>query len=131
MVQEQLEKSQAKYKTRHGKHRVDHSFQVGDEVWIYISKERLKGEGKKLKPIGYGPFKILEKIGNNAFRLDFPPYMKMYIVVNVENLRLYEPILNDHQGENVQIPSIDDFLPQYISKLHEDTILDRRMRTSK
>jgi hypothetical protein len=46
MVQEQLEKSQAKYKTRHDKHRVDHSFQVGDEVWLYISKERLKGEGK-------------------------------------------------------------------------------------
>jgi hypothetical protein len=51
VVQEQLEKSQAKYKTRHDKHRVDHSFQVGDEVWLYISKERLKGEGKKLKLI--------------------------------------------------------------------------------
>jgi hypothetical protein len=38
MVQEQLEKSQAKYKTRHDKHHVDHSFQVGDEVWIYIRK---------------------------------------------------------------------------------------------
>jgi hypothetical protein len=50
VVQEQLEKSQAKYKTRHDKHRVDHSFQVGDEVWLYISKERLKGEGEKLKP---------------------------------------------------------------------------------
>jgi hypothetical protein len=51
VVQEQLEKSQAKYKTRHDKHRVDHSFQVGDEVWPYISKEKLKGEGKKLKLI--------------------------------------------------------------------------------
>jgi hypothetical protein len=95
MVQEQLEKSQAKYKTRHEKHHVDHSFQVGDEVFLYIRKERLKGEGKKLKPIRYGPFKILEKIGNNAFRLDFPPYMQMYAVVNVNNLRLYEPTLID------------------------------------
>jgi hypothetical protein len=51
VVQEQLEKSQAKYKERHDKHRVDHSFEVGDEVSLYISKERLKGEGKKLKPI--------------------------------------------------------------------------------
>jgi hypothetical protein len=70
-----LEKSQAKYKARHDKHRVDHSFEFGDEVWIYISKERLKGEGKKLKPIQYGPFKIIDKVGNNAFRLDLPPYM--------------------------------------------------------
>jgi hypothetical protein len=51
VVQEKLEKSQAKYKTRHEKHRVDHSFEVGDEVWLYISKERHKGEGKKLKTI--------------------------------------------------------------------------------
>jgi hypothetical protein len=101
MVQEQLEKSQSKYKTRHDKHRVDHSFQVGDEVWLYISKERLKGEGKKLKPIRYGPFKILDKIGNNAFHLDLPPYMQMYAVVNVENLKLYEPPLIDDQGEHV------------------------------
>jgi hypothetical protein len=101
MVQEQLEKSQAKYKTRHDKHRVDHNFQVGDEVWLYISKERLKGEGKKPKPIRYGPFKILDKIGNNAFRLDLPPYMQMYAVVNVENLKLYEPPLIDDQGEHV------------------------------
>jgi hypothetical protein len=101
MVQEKLEKSQAKYKTRHKKHRVDHSFQVGDEFWLYISKERLKGEGKKLKPIRYGPFKILEKIGNNAFHLDLPLYMQMYAVVNVEKLRLYEPHLIDDQGENV------------------------------
>jgi hypothetical protein len=131
MVQEQLEKSQAKYKTRHDKHRVDHSFQVGDEVWLYISKERLKGEGKKLKPIRYGPFKVLEKIGNNAFHLDLPPYMQMYAVVNVENLRLYEPPLIDDQGEHVHIPSIDDFTPEYLSELHEDIILDRRMITSK
>jgi hypothetical protein len=47
VVHEQLEKSQAKYKARHDKHWVDHHFQVGDQVWLYISKECLKGEGKK------------------------------------------------------------------------------------
>jgi hypothetical protein len=131
MVQEKLEKSQAKYKTRHERHCVDHSFQVGDEVWLYISKERLEGEGKKIKPIRYGPFKIIDKIGNNDFYLGLPLYMQMYVVVNVENLKLYEPPLIDDQGEYVQIPSIDDFSPEYLTELHEDTILDRRMRTSK
>ena len=52
-------------------------FQVGDEVWLYISKKILQGEGKNLKPIYYGSFKILEKISNNAFKLDFPPYMQI------------------------------------------------------
>eukprot|EP00253_Pinus_taeda_P029627 PITA_29627 len=85
-IQEQLEKSQGKYKERHDKHRVDHKFQEGDEVWLYISKERMQGEGKNIKPIRYGPFKILKKVGNNAFQLDLPSYMQMYSVVNVENL---------------------------------------------
>jgi hypothetical protein len=50
-VQEQLEKSQAKYKARHDKHWVDHQFEVGDQVWLHINKDRMKGEGKKLRPI--------------------------------------------------------------------------------
>jgi hypothetical protein len=62
MVQEQLEKSQAKYKTRHDKHRVDHSFQVGDEVWLYISKERLKGEGKKLNQLDMDLSRFLKRL---------------------------------------------------------------------
>jgi hypothetical protein len=57
--------------------------------------------------------------------------MQMYAVVNVENLKLYEPPLIDDQGEHVHIPSIDDFPLEYLIELHEDTILDRRMRTSK
>ena len=70
---------------------MDHHFQVGDQVWIHIRKCRLQGEGRKLKPIRYGPFTILDQVGNNAFWLDLPPYMQMYSVVNVEKLKLYEP----------------------------------------
>ena len=33
-VKDQLEKIQAKYKMCHDKHRVDHYFQVGDQVWL-------------------------------------------------------------------------------------------------
>lgn len=46
----------------------------------------------------------MEKIGNNVFKLDFPPYMQIYYVVNVENLRLFEPPLIDDQREHVQMP---------------------------
>ena len=123
VVQEQLEKSQAKYKVRHYKHCVDHHFQIGDKVWLIISKERLKGEGDKINPIRYGPFTILDKISTNAFRLDLPPYMQIYSVVNVENLKLYElPMIVD-EDENVQVPSIDDFAPEYLNDLQQDAIL--------
>lgn len=129
-VQEQLEKSQVKYKKRHDPHHVDHSFQVGDEASLHISKERLLGEGKKLKPIQYGPFIILENIGNNYFRMDFPSYMKIYAIVNVENLRSYEPPLIEYQGYNAHIPSIEYFSPKYHEELQQDIILDRKIGTS-
>ena len=99
VVEEQPERIQAKYKAWHDKHQVEHSSQVGDQVWLYDSKERLQGEGKKLKPIRYGPFKILDKIGENAFRLDLLAYMKIYSIVNVENLWLYETSLIEDPEE--------------------------------
>jgi hypothetical protein len=126
-----LEKIQAQYKARHDKHGVDHQFQVGDQVWLHNSNERLKSEGKKLKPIRYGPFTILEKSGTNVFCLDIPAYMKIYSVVNVENLKLLEPPIIMDQGEEVSIPSVDEFSHEYLDELKEDIILDRRTRTSR
>jgi hypothetical protein len=61
-VKEQLEKIQAQYKAWHDKQRVDHHFQVGDQVWLHNNNERLKGEGKKLNPIHYEPFTIFRNV---------------------------------------------------------------------
>lgn len=91
----------------------------------------MQGEGKKLKPIRYGPFEILEKIGTNAFRLNLPPYMQIYSVVNVENLKLYEPPMIFDEETNIQVPSVDDLAPEYMSELPEDVTLDRNIRSSK
>jgi hypothetical protein len=126
-----LDKSQAQYKSWHDKHRVDHQFQVGDQVWIHINKEILKGEGNKFKPIHYGPFNILEKSGTNAFHLDLPPYMHIYLVVNVENLKFFGPPIIMDQYEEVSIPLVDEFSPEYLDELKEDIILDRRMGNSR
>ena len=77
----------------------------------------MQGEGKKLKPIRYGPFKILEKIGENAFHLDLRAYMHIYSVVNADILRLFEPLLIEDPEEKSQLPSIDDLLPKYLNEL--------------
>lgn len=83
-----------------------------------------------MRPIWYGPFAILEKIGNNAFHLDLPIYMQMYSVVNVENLKLYKPPLIMDTDEVGTVPIVDDFVPKYLDELPEDIVLDRRTRTS-
>ena len=98
---------------------------------VVLEQERMKGEGKKLKPIRYGPFTILEKIGMNSFHLELLPYMQIYSVVNVENLKLYEPPMIMDEMENVSLPSVDEFAPEYMDELKEDVILDRRTRTSR
>ena len=89
----------------------------------------MQGQGKNLKPISYGPFRILEKIGENDFFLDLPTYMHIYLVVNAENLRLFEPLLIEDLEEKSQFPSINDLLPEYLNELQEYTVLDRKVRT--
>ena len=98
---------------------------------MHISKERMQGEGKNLKPFHYGPFKIIKQVGNNAFQLDLPSFMYMYSVDNVENLHLYEPPLIDDQGSDLQLPSIEDFSPEFLDELKYDSILDRTTCTFK
>ena len=90
----------------------------------------MQGEGKKLKPIRYGPFRILEKIGENAFCLDLLAYMYIYSVINADCLRLFEPSMIEDPEEQSQLPSIDDLLPEYLNELQEGTILDRKVRTT-
>jgi hypothetical protein len=129
-VQEQLEKIQAKYKARHDRHWVDHQFQFGDQVWLHINKDKMIGEGKNLRTILYSPFKILENIGTNSFHLDLPSYMQMYLVVNVEHLKLYEPPMIMDADGSIYALTIDDFAPKYLDELKEDVILNRRIMTS-
>ena len=53
--------------------------------------------------------------------------MKMYSVMNVENLKLYEPPIIMYQEENAHLPYVDDFALEYLDVLQEDIILDRRV----
>lgn len=54
----------------------------------------------------------------------------MYSVVNVENLKLYEPPLIMDTNKVGTVPTVDDFAPEYLEELPEDIILDIRTRTS-
>ena len=70
-------------------------------------------------------------MGENAFRIDLPTYMHIYSVVNADCLRLFETSLIEDPEEQSQLPSIDDLLPEYLNELQEDTVLDRKVRTTR
>ncbi|GKA83290.1 reverse transcriptase [Tanacetum coccineum] len=129
-VEEQLRHLHQKYKERHDHHRVEGKFQEGDLVWLHLGKERLKGEGKKIKPIRYGPFRILKKYGENVCQLELPSYMEMYSVVNVDKLKLFEPsMLDEEPGE--YLPSLDELINEQEKVLTKDTIVKRKSSSTR
>jgi hypothetical protein len=48
--------------------------------------------------------------------------MCIYLVVNVENLKLYEPSMLDQEEEKV-LPSIEELAPDTQEELEKDTVL--------
>ena len=80
-----------------------------------------------MKPIRYGLFRIIDQIGDNAFRLDLPPYLGMYSVINVVYLKLFEPPLLDDEGDDKMIlPHVEDLWFDREEPLKEDCILERK-----
>jgi hypothetical protein len=56
------------------KHRKKVLFEPGDLVWIHLRKERFPDQRKsKLMLRGDGPFRVLTKINDNAYKIDLPP----------------------------------------------------------
>ena len=68
-------------------------FEVGDHVFLKVMPKRgvvRFGKREKLSPRFIRPFKILERVGTVAYRLDLPPSMSgLHEVFNVSMLRKY------------------------------------------
>ncbi|PHT39626.1 hypothetical protein CQW23_18480 [Capsicum baccatum] len=91
-VQDVLEASNKKYKQLAEKNRRLISFQVDDQLMVYLRKERLPtGVHEKLRQKKYCPYTILKKINKNAYVVDFPSEMNISNTFNVADLSLYHP----------------------------------------
>ena len=69
------------------RHRRDLSFAVGDKVWLSTRYLPVKGTARKLSALWAGPFVILSRVGNVAYRLQLPTDWQVHDVFHVSQLK--------------------------------------------
>ena len=66
-------------------------FKEGDPVWIHLRKERFPNKTfVKLQPQADGPFKIIQEIKDNAYKVELPGDYGISATFNVLDLSPYE-----------------------------------------
>ncbi|KAH0716261.1 hypothetical protein KY284_009166 [Solanum tuberosum] len=90
-----IEKKNKEVALRRNKGRKYVVFKPGDLVWVHMRKERFPSKRKtKLDPRGSGPYKVLERIGDNAYQLDLPGEFQVSATFNVSDLSHFDADLN-------------------------------------
>jgi hypothetical protein len=78
-------------------------FQPGDMVWVHFRKDRFPERHKsKLLPQGDGPYKVLAKINDNAYKIDLPT--DVFGVSNTFNVADLTPYDGDNLGASRSTP---------------------------
>ena len=85
------------------------SYKKGDKVWLDAHNITTVRPSKKLDDKWFGPFKVLEKINDNAYRLELPPSFKIHPVFHVSKLRVFtENTLPRRQTEAPPPPFVSE-----------------------
>ena len=87
---ERIEKQNSRYKSQRDKHRKLYTFQEGVLVWIHLQKEQFPNKSNaKLSPRVDGPFKVTQKINDNAYKIELPCDYGVFATFNVADLSPY------------------------------------------
>jgi len=127
--QRQIEKANGHYQSQANKHRKKALFQPKDLVWVHLRKERFPSKRKfMLMPCVDGPIEVLEKINDNAYKIELPRDYGVSCTFSVSDPKLYfeddklenlrgksflegedDVAMGDQQGEPKQGPKTQDF----------------------
>ena len=116
MVKLKIERTNASYEKQANKHKKKVIFQPGDLVWVHLRKERFPSKRKsKLMPRADGPFEVIEKVNDNAYKVDLPGDYGVSATFNVADLSPYfedDHLVNlransSQQGEDDGGPSMN------------------------
>ena len=90
-VRHHIEKKNEQYATKANKGRRQVILDPGDWVWVHMRKERFPARRRsKLQPRGDGPFQVLERINDNAYKLALPGDYNISATFNVSDLSPFD-----------------------------------------
>ena len=90
-AREHIQRKNEQYASHANKGRKRVMFEPGDWVWLHMRKERFPAQRKsKLQPMGDGLFQVLEKINDNAYKLDLPGKHNVSATFNVSDLSPFD-----------------------------------------
>jgi hypothetical protein len=94
-IQHRLRAAQSRQKSYADQRRRELAFEVGDRIFVKVSPTKSVfrfGKKGKLSPRYVGPFSILERIGETAYRVELPPqFANIHNVFHISMLRKYVP----------------------------------------
>uniref|UniRef100_A0A2N9FP25 Uncharacterized protein n=1 Tax=Fagus sylvatica TaxID=28930 RepID=A0A2N9FP25_FAGSY len=130
LVEHNLVAAQARMKQQADKHRSERKFEVGDWVFLRLQPFRQKSMRKKLgklSPKFYGPYKVIQRVGMVAYKLELPEGACIHPVFHVSFLKA-------KLGETItpisRLPPMDalgHLAPQSARILEARTIKKRRL----
>lgn len=112
-------------------HRRDQRFSIGDLVLVssaHIEQpwERFR-PNESLSPTWLGPWKVLEIVNDNAYRLQIPADMKIWPVLNSEYLKPYVSSLPEFSAHNPE-RTAPEYVKGNVEFFKAEAILDVRPR---
>jgi hypothetical protein len=91
IVERELADVQNRQKISVDRHRIERNFEIGDLVFLrfqpYRQSSLKKSGAEKLKPIFYGPYRIMHRVGEVAYELELPEGRKIHNVFHVSCLK--------------------------------------------
>jgi hypothetical protein len=108
-IKENIERMNAKYKISGDKGRKQLDFAPGDLVWLHLRKEWFPDLRKsKLMPRADGLLKVLEKINENAYKLDLPADFGVSLTFNIADLKPYLGEKDELESRTTQMQEWED-----------------------